>query len=74
MKKFEIGNTYIRPGLFIPSFWVRIVSRTETEITFEELDFPGTFNTYQISFDEAGNEIAQVWEYEDIVGYIRAGN
>lgn len=73
MNKFEIGKQYLRPGLYIPSFWVTITSRTETTITFEEINFPGTTSEeYPISYDEEGNEIVEVWRYYQESGYLRA--
>lgn len=72
MKKFEIGKVYLRPGLSIPSFWVRIIARTEETITFEELEYPDSAVTYPIEYDEAGNEVIQVWRYYNEIGYMRA--
>ena len=72
MKKFEIGKVYLRPGLSIPSFWVRITERTEETITFEELEYPGSAETYPIKYDEVGNEVIQVWRYYNEIGYMRA--
>jgi len=72
MKKFEVGKVYLRPGLFIPSFWVRNIERTEETIIFEELECPGSLIEYPIEYDEAGNEVVKVWEYYNEVGYMRA--
>ena len=72
MKQFIVGKTYLRPGLYGPSFWVLIINRTKNTITFEELNFPNETATYSISHDRFGNEIAAVWQDEDEIGYMRA--
>ena len=72
MRKFEVGKVYLRPGLFIPSFWVKIIERTEETITFEELEYPSSSIEYSVEHDEAGNEVVKAWEYYNEIGNMRA--
>ena len=73
MKKFEVGKTYEYPGLYTPSFRVRVVARTDKTITFEEVNYPGDNSSPRsITYDEAGNEIIEVWHYSETVGCMRA--
>lgn len=72
MKKFEIGEIYIWPALFISSFRIKITGRDENNVIFEELDFPGEKMTHPIEYDQEGNEVMKAWEYQGEVGYVRA--
>lgn len=74
MAKFEKGKTYTWPGLYGPSFDVKVVERTEKTVTFQELGFPDPVDwiPLDVLIDTDGTEMCEVWEYRGNKGYIRA--
>ena len=70
--KFEIGKTYLHPGLYTPSWMVLIMARTETTITMRECGFPDDPEDY-VTKDiiiENGDEECLAWEYYDHKAYM----
>ena len=72
MKKFEVGKIYIWPALYTSSFAIKVVSRTENSIIFEELAHPGKRMCHIVSYDHKGNEVILAWKYQEENGYVRA--
>lgn len=74
MKKFEVNEIYLVPGLYIPSWNARCVERTETTATFAQVGYEDeheAWKTYKIQHD-GNSEVCAKWFYCDHVGYIRA--
>lgn len=72
MKKFKIGERYLWPALFIPAFFVEVISRTDKTVTFEEIWHPEEKIHCDICYDIQGNEVVVAWEYDKQKGYVRA--
>ncbi len=70
--KFEVNGIYTRPGLYLPSWEVRCLARTEHTATFEQLGYEEDGGTeIEITLDN-GTEVCECWEYLGHKGYIRA--
>lgn len=76
MEAFEKGDLYTWPGLYGPSWTVRVVDRTEKTVTFQEIGYPDPrdWTTLEVLVDTDGTEMCEVWEYRGHRGYIRADN
>lgn len=76
MIQFEKGKEYIRVGLFGPSWWVRVMERTEKTVTFAQVGYehepPTEWTTIEVQVDTDGTEMCECWEYMGHKGYIRA--
>lgn len=78
MAKFEKSQEYRRPGLFGPSWWVRVMERTEKTVTFAQVGYehepPTEWTTLEVLVDTDGTEMCECWEYRGHQGFIRADN
>ena len=73
--EFNIGQEYIRPGLFGPSFWVRCMERTEDTATFAQVGYEDDPDWVMLELKRDGDaEVCECWEYRGHHGYIRADN
>lgn len=73
--EFKIGQEYIRPGLFGPSFWVRCMERTEGTATFAQVGYEDDPDWVTLELEHDGDtEVCECWEYRGHHGYIRADN
>lgn len=71
--EFKIGEEYIRPGLFGPSFWVRCMERTEETATFAQVGYEDDPDRVTLKIEHDGEtETCECWEYRGAHGYIRA--
>lgn len=73
MTRFQVGQEYTRPGLYGPSWYVRVTERTETTVTFVEPGYEDEEKiTYPVVTNTDGVEMCECWEYLGHTGYIRA--
>jgi len=70
-EKFIVGEIYLRPGLFGPSWQVRCTDRTETTVTFAQVGYEEEENGTKIEVgSDHGVEACLCWEYSGSKAYI----
>lgn len=72
MKKFEVGKHYRMPGLYGPSYTVKITARTESTVTFIELGFEAETISFDVDVDENNVERCLAWSYKEHEAYMTA--
>ena len=72
MKKFEVGKTYCRTGLFGPSFLIKCIKNDGINATFVQVGYESEdSSTIEIEVYDGG-ERCIVWEYMGHTGYVYA--
>lgn len=72
IERFLVGNSYIRPGLYGPSFWVTCVARTSVVATFAPAGYEADKESWvEIPIEIInGSEVCLCWESQGTVAYI----
>ena len=69
MNEFEIGKTYIMPGLYIPSFRIVIEDKRAEKLQVHEVEFPEESFSLQIEKYSEGERVL-AYEYHGVQGYM----